>query len=113
MDENLIKLIGCFDYDRMKKQCQKYDLTKVTEIDNKSEEQLETYEMTPEEEIKWLRQCVSDLQQERDEYKQIIDKAIEYIKNTNFWGIYEDTPMEEVKYGEELLEILKESDNNE
>lgn len=45
--------------------------------------------------------------------QQRIDKAIEYIKTTNFWGLYDDTPMEEVKYGEELLEILKGSDNNE
>ena len=39
--------------------------------------------------------------------QQRIDKAIEYIKTTNFWGLYDDTPMEEVKYGEDLLEILK------
>ncbi len=36
-----------------------------------------------------------------------IDKAIEYIEKTNFWGIYEDTPMSEVLYGSELLEILR------
>ena len=35
-----------------------------------------------------------------------INRAIKYIKTTNFWGLYEDTPMEEVLYGEELLEIL-------
>ena len=40
-------------------------------------------------------------------YKARIDRAIEYINNTNFWGIYEDIPMKEVKYGDELLEILK------
>lgn len=45
--------------------------------------------------------------------QQRIDKAIEYIETTNFWGLYDDTPMEEVKYGEELLEILKGIDSNE
>ena len=35
-----------------------------------------------------------------------INKAIEYIKETNFWGLYDDTPMQEVLYGEELLKIL-------
>ena len=94
MDENLIKLIGCFDYDRMKKQCQKYDLTKVTEIDNKSEEQLETYEMTTEEEITKgdilnitgsmfdimldyvdnSNNELEQLQQENKKYKEVIDK---------------------------------------
>lgn len=35
-----------------------------------------------------------------------IDKAIKYIKETNFWGLYDDTPMQEVLYGEQLLKIL-------
>lgn len=43
-------------------------------------------------------------------YKKRCELAIEYIKTTNFWGLYDDTPMEEVKYGEELLEILKGED---
>lgn len=40
-----------------------------------------------------------------------IDKAIEYINKTNFWGLYEDTPMIDVKYGEDLLKILKGDSN--
>ena len=104
MDENLIKLIGCFDYDRMKKQCQKYDLTKVTEIDNKSEEQLETCEMTTEEEIKWLRKCISDLQKERDGYKQIIDKAIDKL--------YCWSEILQFEFKTKMLDILK-GDSNE
>ena len=48
-----------------------------------------------------------------EQLQQRIDKAIEYIETTNFWGLYDDTPMEEVKYGEELLEILKGIDSNE
>lgn len=40
------------------------------------------------------------------DYKSRNEKAVEYIKNTIFWGIYEDTPMCEVKYGDELLNIL-------
>ena len=50
-------------------------------------------------------------QEQNDIKQQRIDKAIEYIKTTNFWGLYEDTPMIDVKYGEDLLEILK-GDNN-
>lgn len=34
-----------------------------------SEEVLETYTMTPEEEIKWLRNCVRELQQENKQLK--------------------------------------------
>lgn len=99
-DENLIKLIGCFDYDRMKKQCQKYDLTKVTEIDNKSEEQLKTYEMTTEEEITKedilnitgsmfdtmlnyvdnSNNELEQLQQENKKYKEVIDKLKDKTK---------------------------------
>lgn len=40
------------------------------------------------------------------------DKTIEYIETTNFWGLYDDTPMIDVKYGEDLLKILK-GDSNE
>lgn len=39
--------------------------------------------------------------------KDRIDKAVKYIETTNFWGIYKDTPMKEVLYGEELLDLLK------
>ncbi len=46
-------------------------------------------------------------------YKSSNEKAIEYIKNTNFWGIYEDVPMNEVKYGDELLDILQGEDKDE
>lgn len=48
------------------------------------------------------------LEKQAEDYQKRFSKAIEYIETTNFWGLYDDTPMEEVKYGEELLEILKE-----
>lgn len=126
MDENLIKLIGCFDYDRMKKQCQKYDLTKVTEIDNKSEEQLKTYEMTTEEEITKgdilnitgsmfdtmldyvdnSNNELEQLQQQNQKYKEVIDKAIKCIdyntKYRNGADIYQFVDIES-----EILEPLK------
>lgn len=35
-------------------------------------------------------------------------KAIEYIKETNFWGLYEDVPMVETLFGCDLLGILQE-----
>ena len=40
---------------------------------------LETYTMTPEEEIKWLRQCVRELQQENETNKTIIEKQVKRI----------------------------------
>ena len=40
------------------------------------------------------------------------EKAIEYIKNTIFWGLYEDVPMMDTKYGEELENIFKGDDEN-
>lgn len=47
-----------------------------------------------------------------EQLQQRIDKAIEYINKTNFWGIYDDTPMIDVKYGEDLLKILKGEKND-
>lgn len=47
---------------------------------------------------------------ERDMYKSRNEKAIEYIKTTNFWGLYDNTPMIDVKYGEDLLNILTSGD---
>ena len=37
---------------------------------------LETYTMTPEEEIKWLRQCVRELQEEREQLKEDYNKVV-------------------------------------
>lgn len=50
---------------------------------------------------------IDKLMEENRQLKENRNKAIEYIKTTNFWGLYDDTPMKEVKYGEDLLEILK------
>lgn len=47
-----------------------------------------------------------DMTHRNTELLEQIDKAIKYIKETNFWGLYDDTPMQEVLYGEELLKIL-------
>lgn len=62
------------------------------------------------EENKRLKEEYMLLSNSSDEYEdklqERIDKAIKYIKETNFWGLYDDTPMQEVLYGEELLKIL-------
>ena len=50
---------------------------------------------------------IDKLMEENRQLKENRNKAIKYIKTTNFWGLYDDTPMEEVKYGEDLLQILK------
>ena len=63
-----------------------------------------------QEEIKRLRHNQEVSTKWEIELTGRISKAIEYIEKTNFWGIYEDTPMSEVKYGSELLEILKGED---
>lgn len=47
-----------------------------------------------------------DMTHRNTELLEQINKAIKYIKETNFWGLYDDTPMQEVLYGEELLKIL-------
>ena len=67
-----------------------------------------------QQENKQLNQLLKDkgfiidkLMEENRQLKENRNKAIKYIKTTNFWGLYDDTPMEEVKYGEDLLEILK------
>ena len=43
-------------------------------------EVLETYTMTTEEEIKWLRKCVRELQQENQQLKDVIVEVRECIK---------------------------------
>lgn len=43
-------------------------------------------------------------------YKSRNEKAVEYIKNTIFWGLYEDVPMIDTKYGGELENILQGGD---
>lgn len=91
---------------------------------------LETYTMTPEEEIKWLRQCVRELQEEREQLKEdynkvvheatefeskvykledVIDKAIKKIENMFDLG-NEDTIIDDLL---ELDKIIKGSDSNE
>ena len=55
----------------------------------KSTIRYETYTMTPEEEIKWLRQCVRELQEENKKYKRTIEKLqnkFNFYKNTE-WGL--------------------------
>lgn len=43
---------------------------------------------------------------ENTQLKSVLKEIREYIKNTNFWGLYEDIPMSEVKYGDDILEII-------
>ena len=42
----------------------------------KSTIRYETYTMTPEEEIKWLRQCVRELQEENQELKKQLENQV-------------------------------------
>lgn len=76
--------------------------------DIKSEVHLMLQDLTHNE----LKDYFSNLIYGYDKLQQRIDKAIDYINKNNFWGLYEDTPMIDVKYGEDLLKILK-GDSNE
>lgn len=49
----------------------------------KSTIRYETYTMTPEEEIKWLRQCVRELQEEKQTLKAKLDDNIKIYLNTS------------------------------
>lgn len=62
----------------------------------KSTIRYETYTMTPEEEIKWLRQCVRDLQEKNRKYKSAIEKL------QNKFNFYKNT-----EWGQRSCEILK------
>lgn len=52
-------------------------------MDIKSTVRYETYTMTPEEEIKWLRQCVRELQEEKQTLKTKLDDNIKIYLNTS------------------------------
>lgn len=64
------------------------------------------YYMLYKHEIKKLVSYIEKLQQENTHLKSVLKEIREYIKNTNFWGLYEDIPMSEVKYGDDILEII-------
>lgn len=55
---------------------------------------LETYTMTPEEEIKWLRQCVRKLQEENQKLK----KQLEYLRSGEY--------LNQLKFERNLLEDI-------
>lgn len=51
--------------------------------------------------MKKLEEYITNLQQENQKYKEVIDKAIEYIENMYI-------PQEVISQKQELLDILKE-----
>lgn len=59
------------------------------------------------QEILNLQEENEQLRTQMNTYKNAKDKATEYVNNTIFWGVYEDIPMINTKYGEDLSNILQ------
>lgn len=63
--------------------------------------------------IQEFADTIIQLQQENQKYKEVIDKAIEYIKGAYEMALYTKSVSLEEENIEELLDILKGSDSNE
>ena len=68
-------------------------------------------------EVERMQKCIDELQQENKKYKEVIDKAIEYINKYEsikaYYEYIDEDGYDEYNYDEdfkkELLDILKES----
>lgn len=86
----------------------------------KSTIRYETYTMTPEEEIKWLRQCVRELQEEKQKLeKQLEDTIKSYTDENNLrheidlkLDIAKTQQKEFIKYLEDCISELKKESMN-
>lgn len=62
---------------------------------------------------RYIDPTITKLQQENQKYKEVINKAIEYINNLRIWYEHNDNICStEDKFKNDLLEILKEEEND-
>ena len=67
----------------------------------------------PKEDIETIQGYVEMIEEENKKYKEVIDKAIEYINNLRIWYEHNDNICStEDKFKNDLLEILKEEEND-
>lgn len=69
-------------------------------------EMLQKNTQLKEENKRYRKLGFKHLNERNEKLESVLKEIREYIKNTNFWGIYEDIPMSEVKYGDDILEII-------
>jgi hypothetical protein len=97
----------------------KNDIKEILDILQKCEDYDDEVYLIKQYGATLLLDYITNLQEEnemyaqlKDEYEDIIDKATEYVNNTIFWGMYENIPMIDTKYGEDLSNILQGENND-
>lgn len=105
---------------KLNRQCFSINNISNTKVCLKESTRYETYTMTPEEEIKWLRQCVRELQEERESLKSKLDDNTKIYLNTFKYASECETKIvtmetqqkEFIKYLEDCINELKKESIN-